>query len=361
MKSILTDFLFRDVKNENETKRIAVLLRLNVILMWAYHFLMTALFFLSGFHSEALASVVCFAAFSFIFYTTYQDATRTAVLLSHATTLLWILFTVYMVGWDSGVQHLIFVLIMMGFLTSMAALKWKVLYAFLLCALRLALYFYTLNRVPFTQLPYHISIAFQVINTCAVCSMITISLCLYNRDSLNMEQKLIAYNEKLHKLALLDPLTGLYNRRGIQEYLESKALEYQQEKLSNLCIAIGDIDFFKSINDRYGHDCGDQVLKELGALFDSAVQGKGRVGRWGGEEFLFVLPMLNGDEACVLLQKLQAAIRELTITYKEYQIHITLTFGVAEYDCHESLDCSIGDADKKLYLGKEMGRNRVVY
>lgn len=361
MKSTITNFLFQDVKNENETKRIAVLLRLNIMIMWFYYLILTTMFILFHCRSEAISALFCFIASTVVFYMTYHDATKTAALLGHLVTLFWILYSVYMIGWDSGVQHFIFVLIMMGFFSSLATLKTKVIYAFFLCVLRLFLYFYTRNHSPFVVLPDGIDVAFQVINTCAICGMITVSLCLYNKDSLDMERKLIAYNEKLHRLAQIDPLTGLYNRRGILEYLGAKALDYQHEKLPNLCIAIGDIDYFKKINDRYGHECGDLVLKELGSLLNSMMQNHGRVGRWGGEEFLFVFPFLNGDEACVLLQQIRAAIRTLEITYHNETIHITLTFGISEYDCHEGLETSINDADKKLYLGKEMGRNRVVY
>lgn len=83
---------------------------------------------------------------------------------------------------------------------------------------------------------------------------------------MEMEQKLVQYNEKLHKLASLDPLTGLLNRRSMREYLEKRIKAYNDGHVESMALAIGDIDYFKKINDTYGHECGDIVLKKAGCF-----------------------------------------------------------------------------------------------
>ena len=127
------------------------------------------------------------------------------------------------------------------------------------------------------------------------------------------------------------------------------------------CIAMGDIDLFKQVNDTYGHNCGDQVLKSLAVLFVEKTIGLGHVCRWGGEEFFFFLPEMNLDEASELLNEIKVAVSKLPIMYNDEAHHVTMTFGVEEYDYRSSLEELVKRADDKLYYGKNHGRNQVVY
>lgn len=123
----------------------------------------------------------------------------------------------------------------------------------------------------------------------------------------------------------------------------------------------GDIDLFKRINDTYGHDCGDAVLKWLTDLLQNTMDGKGWICRWGGEEFLLYFPEMNGDEATKVLIDFLLKLGRTTFRWKEEEIHISMTFGVGEYDFHSELDALIKQADEKLYIGKNKGRNQVVF
>ena len=126
-------------------------------------------------------------------------------------------------------------------------------------------------------------------------------------------------------------------------------------------IAIGDIDHFKHVNDTYGHNCGDQVLKDLAAMFVEKTFGIGHVCRWGGEEFFFFLPEMNLDQASILLNEIKVAVSKLPITYQDQVHHVTMTFGVEEYDYRSQLPELVKQADDKLYYGKNHGRNQVVF
>ena len=174
------------------------------------------------------------------------------------------------------------------------------------------------------------------------------------------EYKLYQYNVQLKKLAGSDPLTGLMNRRNILGIIAETLprMLYGNDMMS---VAIGDIDFFKKVNDSRGHDCGDYVLKELSNLFESFMEPLGYAARWGGEEFLFVFIHGNADNAYVELEKLRNSIEKLPLEFADHEFKITMTFGLEEHNMNEDIDETIKKADEKLYMGKESGRNKVVY
>ena len=162
----------------------------------------------------------------------------------------------------------------------------------------------------------------------------------------------------LHVLVEQDALTFLYNRRFGENRLKQIVAECHEKGIP-FCIAIGDIDYFKSINDSYGHTCGDAVLKNVAGCLKNHMQDKGFVARWGGEEFLFVYENRDLESAHAALEELISDIRQLITPYDGAQIKITMTFGlVAGY--HQDVSQLLTDADRKLYEGKTNGRNQVV-
>lgn len=168
------------------------------------------------------------------------------------------------------------------------------------------------------------------------------------------------YNlEQLELISKTDSLTGLYNRRYITEKLENEFINYKQTK-NNFSLIIADIDHFKNINDTYGHNCGDQVLKSVAKNLQDEVQEQGIVSRWGGEEFLILLPETEIEDARILADKIRKFIEEEIIEYNGIQVSITLTLGIAVNEAQETIDDTIKKADDALYQGKNQGRNCVV-
>ena len=149
-----------------------------------------------------------------------------------------------------------------------------------------------------------ISVLIQILNTIFIFAQITAVMIIFTKDAQKMEQKLVRYNTKLQKLASVDALTGLWNRRSMWEYIRAVEYDYEVGNAGFVSIAIADIDFFKRINDTYGHDAGDEVLKAVAELFMDKMKTYGRVCRWGGEEFLFVFYGRNGDAAYDVLQEI---------------------------------------------------------
>ena len=175
------------------------------------------------------------------------------------------------------------------------------------------------------------------------------------------EEKIIRYSQRLEMLATTDPLTKLQNRRGMLNHIEKYVANMRNDNRSLLTICIGDIDLFKHINDTYGHDAGDYVLETIAKIMNEFMDGKGMVARWGGEEFLFSLEGINGDYGFEEISKLLHLIERYEFSFEGTPINVTMTFGVEEYDDNAGIDRVISKADEKLYMGKEQGRNRVIY
>ncbi len=356
----LKKLIFQDVKNENETKKVSVILRLHAIIMCIYFLSLLFFSFVSEEVQLLIWCVPCFCAFAAAFYTTYLNKTGMAVIVSHAIMVCWVIGFIWEFGWDCGAQHFIFVLVVLCFTVCYGA-AWKVIIGLAACALRLLLYAYTNFYPPHCVLDSGARVLFQFINTIFTFTAIAVILMVFAKDSQEMEKKLIQYNEKLHRQASVDPLTGLLNRRSMREYLEKAIDDYRKRKIDNLSVAIGDIDFFKRVNDTYGHECGDIVLKSLAAVFKEKIEKCGEASRWGGEEFLFVFRNLNGDEALIFLEELREKLKKMTIPYKDEMIKVTMTFGLSEFDFQRGIDYSVSEADGKLYKGKTAGRDRIVY
>ena len=155
-----------------------------------------------------------------------------------------------------------------------------------------------------------------------------------------------------------DGLTGLYNCRCANRKLE-QALQKASEKGTPMCLALTDIDYFKKINDTYGHACGDLVLKQVAHTLKTHIRKHGFVARWGGEEFLIVLEDTKLNDAKQILEELRIAISRSTVSYEGQSIYINVTIGVTENN-GSSPDNLLSMADDALYKGKTAGRNRVV-
>ena len=172
-------------------------------------------------------------------------------------------------------------------------------------------------------------------------------------------QELQLANERLKVLTTLDPLTEVANRRGFTENLSREFSRYEREQIPFSIILI-DIDFFKKVNDNYGHESGDIVLKEIADVLRQSTRSYDILARWGGEEFIALLPNTRLPEAIFIANKYREVISEHVFDVKQGKISITLTAGVACIDDHKSSDDCISQADKLLYEAKNMGRNQVL-
>ncbi len=166
----------------------------------------------------------------------------------------------------------------------------------------------------------------------------------------------------LRFLAERDPLTGLYNRRAFFEKAHSILDELRARQGEEGSVAILDIDHFKKVNDNYGHDTGDKVIKLVArVLEDSCRQGNAITARFGGEEFVLLFTNLTTDEVQARCEAIRVAVEELLIPYDNGTLTITASLGAAIMQASEGMDNNLNAADQMLYMAKNSGRNRVIY
>ena len=165
--------------------------------------------------------------------------------------------------------------------------------------------------------------------------------------------------EELEKYVNYDTLTHLLNRRSMDNYLQAT---HRQAKTgqATFCLMMMDIDDFKKVNDTYGHDCGDEVLKYVAHTISTGVKKNDYVFRWGGEEIL-VLLNTDFDKALAVAERIRADIARDPVDYRgTTKVPVTITIGVSPYTAGATIQQMMDDADAKLYYGKKHGKNQVV-
>lgn len=184
---------------------------------------------------------------------------------------------------------------------------------------------------------------------------------LVARRVTTLHADLAHYRKVLSQQARTDPLTGLNNRLKLNEDLEqlhARSQRYQEE----YCLAMCDVDNFKSYNDIYGHQAGDLALRAVGAVLAKAARSSDGVYRYGGEEFLLVLPKQSQQGAKDMLKRALHAVRTLDIIHSGAPTgHLTISAGISAFTpgLHAEADSVLGEADAALYAAKSAGRNRV--
>ena len=164
---------------------------------------------------------------------------------------------------------------------------------------------------------------------------------------------------RMESMALTDPLTGLLNRRAMEQRLREAAHAFQRSG-RGVSVVMADVDHFKRVNDVHGHAIGDRVLRAVAALLSEQLRAHDAVARWGGEEFLLLLPETGAATACEVAERLRAAAEARLAAAAGIGEAVTMTFGVALLERGMRVGECLKHADDALYAGKAAGRNRVV-
>ncbi len=165
--------------------------------------------------------------------------------------------------------------------------------------------------------------------------------------------------ERLARTATTDILTGIMNRRAMLEQLRYHSIKFQRNKMPFVLLMV-DIDNFKSINDTHGHDTGDEVLIFIADLLIKSTRSQDLVSRWGGEEFLILLPDTKLDGGIIAAEKIRSRIANEEIKINELIINVTVSIGVSEFQNGQTIEMCIKNADQALYEAKNQGRNKVI-
>ena len=163
--------------------------------------------------------------------------------------------------------------------------------------------------------------------------------------------------EERKQIAITDALTCLPNREAYNQRGEEEINRWLQDG-TPLCIVVSDIDFFKSVNDDYGHSCGDEVLKGVAAILEKRIRETDFVARFGGEEFVLLLPGTVREEAFQLMESVRKAVE--SAVFLSEKLSVSISSGIASFKGKDNLESAFTRADRALYEAKELGRNMTV-
>ncbi len=355
-KSSFLSYLYKNIDSESEESQFVLMMRFYYIITAIYIVAFDIFAFTVGILPKYFGLLVWLPLHVICFFTTYYCSRRVIFHIFSGGILGWLMVSVHLMGEDYGAHYFIYPLIVISFFATYKNFRGKMIYMMMLLTLNLSIYFYGKNHQPILEITQEQGHCLHIMY------MVTLFICMFvicfmfsNTNQFALE-KLKEYNRKLQKEAETDPLTGLMNRRCMYKALEDQMTNEQ----SVFSVAIGDIDFFKKINDSKGHNFGDAVLKEISAYFIDFMKDKGIVCRWGGEEFLFLFPSCGIEQTYAYMSEVRKGIEALPISYENNTISVTMTFGLEEYQKETVVTELISKADKKLYTGKICGRNTVV-
>ncbi len=211
-----------------------------------------------------------------------------------------------------------------------------------------------LEMFPYFPLSYDETQVLRMFNLAVVAAMLVVFSLLFAIEIYALVQRLNETNRRLEYTATHDELTGLYNRRSLRpmfDLLETIGEPY--------CVALGDIDDFKKVNDVHGHDAGDLVLKTVSAIISDGICWDDIACRWGGEEILIILRGEYSD-CLARLEEIHRRIQSERVCHVDRQIGVTMTFGFLDSAAEDNTDAMISAVDKLLYYGKKNGKNQIV-
>ncbi len=172
--------------------------------------------------------------------------------------------------------------------------------------------------------------------------------------------KLQADLKEAERQSKTDFLTGTLTKRGLDEELQKRESEFERKK-REYAVVFFDIDHFKKVNDTYGHDVGDMILKTFSKTIAGKLRKQDILGRFGGEEFVAVLPEISKKDVVALSERIRMTIEKSVFEYKDKNIKITVSGGIALRSENEGMRMTVKDADEKLYVSKKSGRNRITH
>ncbi len=328
------------------------------------HVMMVFLFHVMGVWQLSLYNIIVTAYYSYCYTTVREGKVRQGYILTFIEIIVQMIFSTLIVGWGVGFYAYVIALIPLYYYINMFLGRGSdhpftpFLWAMITFALFLGSFILSLNVSPVKELEMAEKVTVFIFNTFFAFQLIAwmshFLVLGYKKSLSDMAEK----NATLDAAAGQDPLTKLFNRRTMEEKLDA-ALEAAKKNGTIFSLVMGDIDFFKNINDTYGHDCGDVALVSVADILKACVRDGDIVCRWGGEEFLLLVSG-NRGVASTVAERIRSRIENNVVEFGGNKIKFTMTLGVSTYAPGYSLEALVNQADENLYYGKEHGRNQVV-
>ena len=277
----------------------------------------------------------------------------------HNAAMLAMLVAAIYIGWDAGFQYYLFLAAPLFYFTPLLDELFKLLIAIGAVLFYIGLHIYSDNFLPLYPVPHEQINLLNYFNIATTFGVLSALSHYYHRIATEAEHKLQQTNAHLETLAGTDTLTGLFNRRRLLQQFESEVYRMRRTDQS-LTAVMFDLDDFKQVNDQHGHHVGDRVLSTVAYLAGELVRGHDLLARWGGEEFLLLLPDTDIDGAVAVAEKIRAEIARTDFGYDGIKLQLTGTFGISGFRPEDSIESCLRRADDALYRGKAAGKNCVV-
>lgn len=275
-----------------------------------------------------------------------------AVILMTIEVTLHTLLVVPVMGWHSGFQYYLFAAIPFTLFNNKLEGYAIILVSVFMCIIFIILSALTHGEVESEVFSGKLVPIFNNINIIISFTALCVISYYFRVASISLEKE-------LEKQAHTDPLTGLLNRRRMRDFLEQQGTLASRNQ-SALTLVFVDIDYFKQFNDTYGHHCGDFIIGAAAEFMKNHLRKDDAIARWGGEEFLIVLPDTDIQGARIIAEKIRKAIAEEEFHLGGQVFKITMTFGLSQYNFDHTIEECLKLADMALYKGKEAGRNLVM-
>lgn len=315
-------------------------------------------FWWAGVNSMALFNVGSVLVHVVVFYIARRGRSQLAFVIAGTEVAAHGMAATLVLGWNSGFHYYLLLILPVAVFSGRTSWLFKSSVVAGTACSYLALNLYTRHTPPWHVVSTPVLDGLQYGNALNLMASLTILASFY--------YYLIQQSEAaLRLIATTDPLTQLRNRRALMDAMREQDTPGPAAQLT-LAVILGDLDHFKRINDEYGHDTGDHVLKEVSRLLARGARGSDHLSRWGGEEFLIALPGSDAATAMQVAERLRTAVQDLRIETvnaldgQRVALAVSMTFGVAVRAAGETTEQAISRADKALYEGKRQGRNQVV-
>lgn len=340
------------IKARNASRSFWRLMHQVPLLAGMAHVVFMVLFFRIGALWMGWVNVGSVAMFALSALCLRRRHNNAAMVLILSEIVLHAVLAVRFIGWDSGFHYYLLLVAPIVFV-SRVSVKAKTMIVGVMFVCHLAMDHFMKMHAPVYTVHTHALSVLRYFNIAVTFLMLSLLSGQYYRLVTSAEKR-------LRELATTDPLTRLLNRRSWLEVADYEVVQRQRHQ-TPLALVLADIDHFKAINDRHGHLVGDRVLQAVSDLLRTAVRQQDSVARWGGEEFMILMPQATLETARVAAERLRDKVSTLSVALDGGPpLSVSMTFGVTVHQAGETIECPVRRADKALYEGKASGRNKVV-